>query len=100
MQPLAPVQDELNKLVDLKGVINAIPDLTKADLVDLSVLTAGANVVKSVGASGKRKLIGRATGGSFVDVRAARGVTYVYVVRAVNEAGAGPFSTSVRARRL
>jgi hypothetical protein len=50
--PLAPVQDELNKLVDLKGVINAIPDLTKADLVDLSVLTAGANVVKSVGASG------------------------------------------------
>jgi len=50
--PLAPVQDELNKLVDLKGVINAIPDLTKADLVDLSVLTAGANVVKSVGQSG------------------------------------------------
>ena len=51
--PLAPVQDELNKLVTLKGVINAIPDLTQADLVDLSVLTAGANVVKSVGASGK-----------------------------------------------
>jgi len=50
--PLAPVQDELNKLVTLKGVINAIPDLTQADLVDLSVLTAGANVVKSVGASG------------------------------------------------
>ena len=55
---------------------------------------------RSVGASGKRKLVGMATGGSFVDVRAARRVTYVYVVRAVNEAGAGPFSTSVRARRL
>jgi hypothetical protein len=50
--PLAPVKAELDKLVDLKGVINAIPDLTKADLLDLSVLTAGADVVKSVGKSG------------------------------------------------
>jgi hypothetical protein len=50
--PLAPVQDELNKLITLKGVLNAIPDLTQADLVDLSVLTAGANVVNHVGASG------------------------------------------------
>jgi hypothetical protein len=50
--PLAPVKAELDKLIDLKGVINAIPDLTKADLLDLSVLTAGADVVKSVGNSG------------------------------------------------
>ena len=50
--PLAPVKAELDKLITLNNVINAIPDLTKADLLDLSVLTAGANVVKQVGASG------------------------------------------------
>jgi hypothetical protein len=50
--PLAPVKAELDKLITLNKVITAIPDLTKADLLDLSVLTAGANVVKSVGASG------------------------------------------------
>jgi hypothetical protein len=50
--PLAPVKAELDKLITLNKVINAIPDLTKADLLDLSVLTAGANVVKAVGASG------------------------------------------------
>ena len=59
--PLAPVQDELNKLIDLKGVINAIPDLTQADLVDLSVLTAGANVTQSVGQSGKTGLLSQST---------------------------------------
>jgi hypothetical protein len=50
--PLAPVKAELDKLVTLNKVINAIPDLTQADLLDLSVLTAGANVTKAVGASG------------------------------------------------
>lgn len=51
--PLSPVKAELDKLVELKNTIAAIPDLTKADLLDLSVLTAGANVTKAAGASGK-----------------------------------------------
>ncbi|MGZ4206503.1 MAG: hypothetical protein ACXVQ6_01235 [Actinomycetota bacterium] len=55
--PLAPVKEELDKLVTLNSVINAFPDLTKADLLDLSVLTAGANVAKSVGQSGKVGLL-------------------------------------------
>jgi hypothetical protein len=50
--PLAPLKAEIDKLITLEGVINAIPDLTQADLLDLSVLTAGADVVKSVGKSG------------------------------------------------
>jgi hypothetical protein len=59
----------------------------------------GYEVWRSVGASGKPKRIGKTTDGSFVDARAAHGITYVYVVRAVDEAGAGPFSAAVRARR-
>jgi FG-GAP-like repeat len=54
---------------------------------------------RAVGASGTRKLIGKTTGGSFDDTRARRAVTYSYVLRARNAAGAGPFTAPVRARR-
>jgi hypothetical protein len=49
---IAPVKDELNKLVTIGDSINAIPDLTTADLLDLSILTANASVSKATGASG------------------------------------------------
>jgi FG-GAP-like repeat len=54
---------------------------------------------RGVGAKGKRKIVGRRVGHTFNDVRASPGVTYVYVVRAVNQAGASPFSAPIRARR-
>lgn len=54
---------------------------------------------RAVGASGTRKLVGKVTGGRFDDTRAGRGVTYTYVLRARNAAGAGPFTDPVRARR-
>jgi hypothetical protein len=58
---LQPVQQELSKFVDITNVINAIPDLTKADLLDLSILTAGANVTKAAGASGKLGVLSTST---------------------------------------
>jgi len=65
-----------------------------------SVAGLDYEIWRGAGASGKRKLIGRTSGGSFIDPRAARGVTYIYVVRARNEAGVGPFSVPVRGRGL
>jgi hypothetical protein len=59
----------------------------------------GYEIWRGGSTSGKRKLIGKTTGGRFVDARAVRGVTYIYAVRASNAAGAGPFSAPVRARR-
>jgi hypothetical protein len=59
----------------------------------------GYEVWRAAGTGGKRTLIGRTTAGALADLRAAHGVTYAYTVRARNEAGVGPFSAPVRARR-
>jgi hypothetical protein len=35
----------------------------------------------------------------YLDRTARRKITYAYAVRAINDAGPGPFSTAVKARR-
>jgi hypothetical protein len=59
--PLAPVKAELDKLVSLNDVINAIPDLTQADLLDMSILSGTADVTKAVGASGAVGVMSKST---------------------------------------
>src|SRR5205823_13445338 len=55
--PLAQVNAELDQLSTLNRVINASPALTEAGLLGLSVLTADASVVKSIGASGQTGIL-------------------------------------------
>jgi hypothetical protein len=59
----------------------------------------GYEVWRSAGAGVRRKIGFAALGERYVDPAARRKLAYTYSIRATNDAGPGPFSSTVRAKR-